>query len=310
VRAKLTAAAFLVLFAVQGGCASSSAQPTRGESPEASAVTPDAGGGTTSGDAGATFSLSWSVALSVNPGTGLGDGSVGLVDAGDGGSRLEPIAGVKVCAMRHTEIACAMTASDGSFTISGLIPGQQMALTFEKPGYISLIRPIVMGKMDEQDTVPVLMSRTSDAEPDLGAVIDLQTFGAVQFFLVSFAGAIANTGAPNLYGLSDVPGVKVSMSPASGLGPYYTDSSNRIAFDAGSTVGFDALYFNVAPGDYTISVDDPNDNCAALSFTYASAGYPALSAPHGVAFPVVAGYTDSVGVLCTRNARIVNVDGG
>ena len=295
---------------MHGGCASSSAQPKGGESPEASTVTPDASGGTASGDASTTFSLTWSVALSVNPGTGFGDGSVGVVDAGDGGSRLEPIEGVNVCAMGHSEIPCAMTASDGSFTISGLVLGQHTVLTFEKTGYISLIRPIVMGKMDQLDTVPVLMARTSDTEPDLGVPIDTSTFGSVQFFLVAVAGAIPNTGAVDLYGLSDVPGVKVSMSPASGVGPYYTDTSNGIAFDAGSTVGFDALYFNVAPGDYTISVDDPNDNCAALSFTYASAGYPVLTTPHTVAFPVIAGYTDSVGVLCTRNARIVNVDGG
>jgi hypothetical protein len=299
--------AALMFVAMNGACGSSSAQPSK---VEASAPVPLDGSGTAFGDGSATLQLTWVVDLTPNPGTGFGDGSIQLIDAGDGGSQLPPIEGVNVCALGHPEIACAMTASDGTFTISGLTPGGRVALTFEKPGYISMIKPIEMGRTNEENTTPVLMSRASDQEPDLGFPIDLQSLGAVQLFVVSFAGTIPDASASNLFGLSAVPGVKVSMSPMSGNGPYYTDNGNRVAVDAGSTVGYDALYFNVAPGDYTISVDDPNDNCAAIAFTYASAGYPVLSTPHGVAFPVAAGYTDAVGVLCTRNARIVDVDGG
>jgi hypothetical protein len=304
----LPAAAGLVSIAMNG-CSSSHAQPTNRGASEASAPVADSGSVAIVDDAGAPVQLTWVVELISNPGTGFGDGSIELIDAGDGGFQLPPIEGVKVCAMGHPEIACTTTAADGTFTLSGLTPGAEVPLTFDKPGYASLIKPIQMGRTDEQSTVPLLMSRTSDREPDLGFPIDLQTLGAVQFFVLSFAGAIPDAGATNLFGLSAVPGVKVSMSPASGKGPYYIDNNNGIALDAGSTVSFDALYFNVAPGDYTISVDDPNDNCAAISFTFASAGYPVLSAPHGVAFPVVAGYTDNVGVLCTRNARIVDVGG-
>lgn len=295
----------LVLLAAHAGCGSSSARQTT----EAGAPAAVLEAGATSGDGG-TVQLTWVVDLSVNPGTGLGDGGAGLVDAGDGGLRLQAVEGVKVCAMGHPEIECAMTASDGTFTISGLAPGADVALTFDKPGFISLIKPIEMGRANEESTVPVLMSRTSDPEPDLGVPLDMQTMGSIQFFVISFAGTIADAGVSNVLGFAAVPGVRVSLMPAAGKGPYYVDNYNQIAFDAGSTIGFNAMYFNVPPGDYTASVDDPNDNCAAISFTYASSGYPVLSAPHGVAFPVVAGYTDAVGVLCTRNARIVDVDGG
>jgi hypothetical protein len=299
----------LLLLAAHASCGSSSVQPTLGGAHEGGAPAAEANGGA-SDDGGATVQLTWVVDLSPNPGTGFGDGSAAPVDAGEAGIRPQAVAGVKVCAMGHPEIACAMTASDGTFTITGLTPVANVALTFEKPGYLSLIKPVQMGRMDEQSTVPVLMSRSADPEPDLGFPIDLQTLGSVQFFVISFAGSIPDAGASNLFGFSAVPGVTVSMAPPSGKGPYYVDNYNQVARDAGSTIGYNTLYFNVAPGDYTASVDDPNDNCAAISFTFASSGYPVLSRPHTVAFPVVAGHTDAVGVLCTRNARLVDVDGG
>jgi hypothetical protein len=299
--------AALMLLAAPGGCSS---HPTAVATMEASPIAEDAGAAAATDDAVATVQLTWVVNLTANPGTGLGDGSTGPVASSDGGLQLQPIEGVKVCAMGHAEIACVMTASDGTFTISGLPPGGNVALTFDKPGYKSLIKPIEMGRTDEESPVPVLMSRTSDLEPHLGFPIDLQTQGAIQFFVLSFAGAIPDSGGTTLLGFTSVPGVKMSLMPASGNGPYFVDNYNQVAVDAGGMVGFNALYYNVAPGDYSISVDDPKDYCAAISFTFASSGYPDLSVPHGVVFPVVAGYTDAVGVLCTRNARLVPVDGG
>ena len=301
-------AAGLAFLVIHSGCSSSSSQPTKAQGAAVSAGA-EAGGPMAAGDT-ATFKLTWLVGRNAFPGSGPQDAGAAM---GDASTQFPPIEGVKVCAQGHPEIDCVVTAADGSFTIAGLPGGADVALTLEKPGYVSQIQPIEMGRTDEQNTFPILMSLASDPEPDLGVAID-PTLGTVSFFVISLsalpidAGGVEDAGSGGFF---PVRGATLSISPDSGSGPYYLDNNNQVALDAGGMVGITGAFYNVAPGDYTISVDTPNANCTPISFPYGSNGYPIPSVPHGVGFPVVAGYMDGIGVLCTRNARIVPIpDGG
>jgi hypothetical protein len=257
------------------------------------------------GDAGgASYALNWSVALSATAGIGAADAMAG--GAPDGG--FEGVAGVKVCVDGHSEIPCVMSAADGTFTLAGLPGGANLLITLAKDGYLSVLKPIQMGRMDEQNGFPIFMTMLSDGLPDAGFVIDQVNKGLANVFLLSTAPP-PDAGPDSGLMFSIPPGGTLSISPASGNGPEYVDNSNQIDTTATSLVGISAMFYNLDPGNYTVTGNAPNFDCEPINFPFSADGYP-TGTSHQVGFPVKAGYVDLVGLLCSPSSQIVSIDGG
>jgi hypothetical protein len=325
------------LSALVVGCTSANdahslqeARPDASEAPDASSADE------ASSEAGRTIKLTWQVAVSPLLTTdGLeGGASAGAIDAGadspsdagfDGpsdagfdvatGSEEAPsdpgagdggyqsLAGVSVCVYQNTAIPCVTTDANGMFTISGLPAVSDIALTFRRDGYVPVLTAIATPNTDIDGLSgagsPLLMA--SSTVPSMTPVsIDIANKGSVTVVAV----IPGSSGRPT-DSTGDV-GAKISLSPMTGNGPYFLDQTNTAIVPSATSMVYEgAVYFNLDPGDYAITIDDPDHRCSPLSPLVGLYGYPAP--PTSVKFPIVAGYsTSAVGFYCTANSVIVN----
>jgi hypothetical protein len=111
---------------------------------------------------------------------------------------------------------------------------------------------------------------------------------------------------------SGAPGATVSMTPVSGNGPLYQDTSGRFVPDASAFVENLGGFFNLTPGVVTLTFADPNLNCQPITSTPASLwGFPLTTPPRSLQALVLPGYISGlVGEFCTPIPPIVAVDGG
>jgi hypothetical protein len=241
----------------------------------------------------------------------ISDGSAGVAeggddagDAGDGAAATEPpLPGVTVCVYQNSAIPCVTTQADGTFTIPGLPVRTGLTLSLNKTGYSPHLVPIETASTDmDVRSSPISLSLTGPA-PDLGVPVDFTAKGIVAAFAVS----------PTATAFSTTPGTQIAISPGGGsIGPYYVDDMNQISLSATSlgTGGF-ALFYNIAPGTYTLTYTNSGYDCEPISFPFGQYGIPLTTPAHSLQIVVAAGYvTGIVGTLCTANAPIVTVDGG
>lgn len=265
---------------------------------------PVAGAASSRGDAGAD-----------EAGTAeAGADEAGTADAGDGGGRVSgvpPVEGVKVCVYQNSAIPCVMTDANGDFTLAGLAPRTNIAVTLEKSGYYSELLAIGTPSTDTTNNVlPQFISPVIAGFPALpGVALDSQK-GSVTLFA---AGPDRDAGVSGVSGngVGSDPGLTMAFMPQSGDGPFFVNSDNTFAPTATSFVALLSQTFNVAPGMYTITFTDPNNNdCEPLNFPFDGNGYAIPNVKHEIQIPVVAGYTTLAGVVCTPNSTIVSTDGG
>jgi hypothetical protein len=101
------------------------------------------------------------------------------------------------------------------------------------------------------------------------------------------------------------------MTPMSGNGPLYQDSSGHYRTSATAFLGNTGAYFNVDPGIYTLTFADSMVNCQPILSPASLRGYPLMTPDHSLQAVVLPGYISGVvGVLCTDLPPIVTVDGG
>jgi hypothetical protein len=232
--------------------------------------------------------LLWRVVESVAPGTRTEDAGLGAT------ANFPPMAGVRVCVYGRHDLPCVTTHADGTFTIGGLKPLEQVSLTCEKDGYVGSLRSIEAASTDMDGTAsPIVMGKKQDGDLGLGIPIETDK-GAASVFVL---GPVPDGGL----GLSH--GAKLSLSPASGMGPFFTDSHNLFDKSANTMIGGLGFYFNLDEGDYTLTVDDPNADCAPVSFPFGEFGIP--QAPRSVKFKVLANFaTDQLAALCTAKSAV------
>jgi hypothetical protein len=231
-------------------------------------------------------------------------GPVGsLVDAGKtdptATRNLPPVSGVRVCIDAHPEIPCATSDDEGAFTLGGLPSQTDLVLTCERDGYVHALRAIETASTDMDNTSsPIVTSKSDAPRPDLGFSFD-DSMGAVTFFVLK-AEADGGLALPR--------GVTASLSPGAGKGPFFTRPNDTFDTSATSTIGGLGFFFNLPPGDYELSFDDPDADCAPISYPFGAWGYP--TPPTSVRFPVRSGFvTDEVGVLCTDKSKIFSDSG-
>ena len=95
-------------------------------------------------------------------------------------------------------------------------------------------------------------------------------------------------------GYTGQDGVSASMTPASGVGPYYVSSNNLPdkTLTATTTAGF-GLFANVTPGDVEVTMTHPTKSCPLLPTAWPG------STSNAAKVRVVGGYlTGGAAVLC------------
>jgi hypothetical protein len=299
VLARLLIAAPAVAVAAHLGCSSS--KSSGGEAPggddsgtpDSAANVPEAGGGD---DAATTtgLSLTWNVNVQ-SPAVGTGE-----LDAGDASTAAVPVVGVNVCVNQMPTIPCVTTDSTGTFTLTGLPSATDLVVTLVATGYRALALPVLTGTSAMNATTsPIGMAKSTDPDPSIGTTVDWADAGQVQFFALGPGAFLPGTGP-----VGD-PGTSVTLAPKTGVGPLFLTDQNT--FDAGATVLIDVAggIYNVIPGHYALTFNDPTGDCEPISAPFAGWGYPGTA--HAVTFPVLAGYTTTAGVYCTKNAH---ADGG
>jgi hypothetical protein len=291
------------LFAASA-CSSTSSDKTRSA--------PDGGGGGGSGnkgtggssnahsDAGSkVFKLAWATK----------DGSVSPPDSGvpDAGFTAPRLAGVKVCVYQHPEIACVTSAADGTFTLEGLAPLTNLILTFDKTGYAKASKSIQTASTDMQITTPIDMFAEGSIDKTVdGGALD-STKGSVFFFTI---GPVPGSADQNAF--QGLAGATVTIAPVKGSGPFYIGKNGKTIDKAlTQTLSGTGYFYNLDPGDYTLTFDDSAVDCEPISLGASAWGIPVPATPHSVKFTVLANYTaDEIGVFCTQKSVIVGGDGG
>jgi len=243
---------------------------------------------------------------------GLAEASVaeaGETDASekvDGASlaNLPPLPGVTVCIYQDPTTPCVTTQADGTFTMPGLPPRTDLVLSLVKSGYNSYLAPIETASTDmDGRNNPLIMSPPGTA-PNIGVAVDLQTKGIIDAFAVSTSGANMNVFA-------GTDATQITLTPASGNGPFFVNDNNQIDLSVTSFVGSTAFYYNVAPGTYTLTYANTGYDCEPILFPFGQFGFPVATPAHSLKVVVGAGYvTGIVGALCTVNPVVVAVDGG
>jgi hypothetical protein len=213
---------------------------------------------------------------------------------------LPPVAGARVCVYQRPDLPCVTSHADGTFTLGGLKPLEQVTITCEKKGYVGSLRSIEAASTDMDGTGSPIVMGKRDQKLGLDLTIKDDT-GALSVFVL---GPAPDGGI----GLSQ--GTKISLSPTSGDGPYFTDSHNVFDESAKGMIGGLAFWFNLDEGDYTVTFDDQNADCAPISFPFGAFGIP--QAPRSVKFKVLKNFaTDQLGALCTMKSAVkIGADGG
>jgi hypothetical protein len=294
-------------FAVTGCSSSGGATPA--DSGAASSAS-------TTAEAGTTLKLQWLV-RPLTLSLGIADaGSEYIWDGGDaGGLRSSPYAkgpdggaigleGVNVCVHDDPTIPCVTSASDGTFTLTGLPVRSNVEVTLEKAGYASVLIPIATASTDmDGRSNPIPMMDGDGGAPPIGTSVDWANTGQVQVFVL---GQDPTSGV-----YRGEPGASLSLAPQGGQGPFYLDDGRHIVEGATTFVDAYAWYFNLAAGTYTLTFDDSHSDCESIAFPFGGWGYPGPMGSHSLTFPIVPGYVlPLIGEICTPLGNVVSTEAG
>jgi hypothetical protein len=198
------------------------------------------------------------------------------------GSTSYPVLpGVEVCVHTHPELPCATSDSLGDYTLSA--PAEaEIALHFVKEGFMSALAPWTTGKDDQKtdwDLVPqTLASAVAGAVGATWPPPDGK--GYFVFYLT----------APTAGGTM---GATASISPASGVGPYYYDKTGLPDTSLTSVAeGKGGLFVEVDAGEVDVSIQHPGLICNGGPRHWASA-----TASGRV--PVASGFLTVISLKCS-----------
>jgi hypothetical protein len=163
-----------------------------------------------------------------------------------------PVAGATVCVIQPAGGPCMVSAADGTFIATGIPENTQMLVELTAPTFHPALATVTTGTTDV--TFGYFMIKRSTVGL-LGTILGLSIDASKgQIFVQSGSSA----------------GTVVSLSPASGTGPYYSDASSLPSrtLTSTSTSGA-AIFANVAPGDYVVTFANPSVTCNPTGFSWA-----------------------------------------
>jgi hypothetical protein len=152
-----------------------------------------------------------------------------------------PIAEAEICGVDPV-VACVQADGDGNYTLPGLPKNSDVLIRASRPGYFTAQAIFVIGDADRSNVNSVLFDEDvlSSIYTDAGLTFD-KAKGHI--------GVVLTDPGPN-----SASGYTVSVSPASGDGPYYLDGT---AINTGLSATSDsgtAAFANMDDGDYTVTV--------------------------------------------------------
>jgi hypothetical protein len=213
------------------------------------------------------------------------------------------IEGAKICLAAQPDMGCATTDPRGHFTLKDVLPNAEVVLTIEKDGYIPSLKPIRTTDQDNVVSQPIVMLKSTDLPNGLGFDVDTKDSGIIDFFAMVFP-------QDDPFNPGPLWGVKVELSPKPEIHPVYFGERGVLDPALTATASYDGTFglgnlssgrfFNVPPGDYTLSfTPPPGYACYSLTDPLAAWGFP-LPMRSAVRVPVRAGYdTTNVGVHCS-----------
>lgn len=208
---------------------------------------------------------------------------------------LLPLSGFKICLLDPivTNLACATTGANGSYALSGVPAEKQVVFTAERSGYFPALGLTTTTKQNSDYYYTVFSTGTVVLLTAAAGQTADDTKG--QFAIEFLNGAPAPDGGAADGGSAPMAqaGNKLSISPASGTGPFYLDANgvpSRTLMQSSTHGGVAVL--NVDPGDLEVTIiPAPGVTCAA------TAGWPGSGANK---FKVrsVAGHAAALAVNC------------
>ena len=229
---------------------------TATQAPEATATATDGGDTTAPATTAPEGTPTASEAGTPTADPGLVVASTFLSSATDG----EPLIGAAICQVRPAGGACTESGEKGAVSI-GVPPESDVLIRAAVDDYATTLFTVTTGadaiSWGTQGGIHpgVAIDSTAAMAAKAGAVgRTLNTSdGVIRVRLIEAAGSEAGTA-----------GQEVDLSPAKGAGPYYTNAGGELKGDlkATSASGY-AYWFNVPPGDYTLTVTTKDASCVS-----------------------------------------------
>jgi hypothetical protein len=202
-----------------------------------------------------------------------------------------PIAGAAVCVYfpQTSPKACTATAADGTYSLPGVPSGTQEMISASAAGYVSVLQ---MG------TVTADKSTINGFMPTVGAANAIGTVVSVELDLTKGQLVFiedAGMGPPPDGGMAMNPAdVTVSLSPASGKGPFYANTAGvpDTSLQKTTTSGFGA-FLNLAPGDYDLTFSPPSGKTCTANHAWSN------GKPNGIKVRIAAGFITALIASCT-----------
>jgi hypothetical protein len=211
-------------------------------------------------------------------------------------------------------LSCVTSGADGRFVIHSVPVRTNLVLTITSAGFVPSVRSIqsASSAMDVTGSPIFLLPTSTETDPTPDAAVDWQNKGQI----VVFASGVSDVGDGGA-------GVSLSMGmPGEDLeggieGPFYQGGNNAFvpsatSFQAAGSFGVSiAEYFDVPTGLYTLTMEDPIEDCEPNLTPLAAYGFPVITPQHSIQVLVLNGYVSSaVGFSCLPYSVLVPVDGG
>lgn len=169
------------------------------------------------------------------------------------GTTSMPMSDVEVCLQPASK--CTSTDEAGRYTLTNVPAHRNVVISVFQEGFIRLILPVRTPNTDHAVNVASLLPNAlQNAQSRLLGVEVLADTGTIAF---SVSNGINGDGI-------NVPGVRASLSPTSGDGPFYLRGGLPTSDLISTSENGGGLWVNIQPGDYVLSFQDLPDNCTTL----------------------------------------------
>ena len=195
-----------------------------------------------------------------------------------------PVADFKVCVYGQPQVPCVMTNAIGYYELDGVPGNSELLIEFTKTSYLPVLRTITTATTTlDMGTIQYPTTAEATAFASLAGVTLDPAKG--QVLATALKTVILSDGGT---GFTGQDGVSVSMSPATGAGPFYASAGALPLPDpnltATSTNGL-ALFANVDVGEVEVEMTHATLACTR----YVEATW-AGSTGTASRVPIVAGY--------------------
>jgi hypothetical protein len=175
--------------------------------------------------------------------------TITITGSTEDGLGTQPLPDVEICVFGHDEIPCVHSDLTAQFTLKGVPANSELLLSFFKADYFLHLATYTSTDQNDHFSYGLVSDLAMDA---MASTVSVEIDGSKSQII--FGANVEKDG-------DRVEDVSVSMSPASGEGPFYqgTAGLDKTMSTTGSkgTGGF----LNVEPGEYEITFTHPSKTC-------------------------------------------------